>query len=385
MSTEPRRLKRVVIKEEFVELTGHYISALILNQFLYWTERVQDFDRFLLETQLRQKNVDIDLQGGWVYKTASDLSDELMIGVSHQTIRRYLQKLVDSGLVLERNNPANSWDRTLQYRVDIVAVVQALDALGYTLEGYTKLAPCIVHAEHCIVHGGQCNVQNRQSTVQNGRSNRDGGHSLYTEITTEITTENTVGGGISVGSTGNPSSSPAIAHPPPSLIDRAIELADKETFDPPPSIPRELGPPKPSSPPSSKPKPKPKPATTPRCDGRKFQGGYIPAGTGTTPVEVYYESFSINEAKLSAPNEDDLTSACPDLDRLRSVLTAYRRSNYRKGNVQLILDWYRDGVPAFGGAPAKKGQVSNGPTQQPDPPQAESNWLSRFKSGKASA
>lgn len=365
MTTEPRRLKRVVIKEEFVELTGHYISALILNQFLYWTERVQDFDRFLLETQLRQKNVDIDLQGGWVYKTASDLSDELMIGVSHQTIRRYLQKLVDSGLVLERNNPANSWDRTLQYRVDIVAVVQALDEMGYTLEGYTKLAPCIVHTEHCIVHDGQCNVQNRQSTVQNGRSNRDGGHSLYTEITTEITTETTTGGEIPVGSTGNPNASPAIAHPPPSLIDRAIELADKESFDPP------------SSKPSSKPTSKPKPPTSPRRDGRKFQGGYIPAGAGTTPVEVYYESFSMSEAKLSAPNEDDLTRECTDLDRLRSVLTAYRRSNYRKGNVQLILDWYRDGVPAFGGAPAKKGQV-NATSRQSATQAGDYDWYSQF-------
>jgi len=163
--------------------------------------------------------------------------------------------------------------------------------------------------------------------------------------------------------------SPTVAHPPPSLIDRAIELADKESFDPPSS--------KPSSLPSSKPKPRPKPATTPRCDGRKFQGGYIPAGTGTTPVEVYYESFSINEAKLSAPNEDDLTSACPDLDRLRSVLTAYRRSNYRKGNVQLILDWYRDGVPAFGGAPAKKGQA-NATSRQSATQAGDYDWYSQF-------
>lgn len=185
---------------------------------------------------------------------------------------------------------------------------------------------------------------------------------LYTENTSKKTTERVVA---VIPDPATSSPSPAIAHPPPSLIDRAIELADKESFDPP------------SSKPSSKPTSKPKPPTSPRCDGRKFQGGYIPAGAGTTPVEVYYESFSISEAKLSAPNEDDLTRECTDLDRLRSVLTAYRRSNYRKGNVQLILDWYRDGVPAFGGAPAKKGQV-NATSRQSATQAGDYDWYSQF-------
>lgn len=35
----PRKLKRVVIKEELVILTGDHIAALALNQFLYWFER----------------------------------------------------------------------------------------------------------------------------------------------------------------------------------------------------------------------------------------------------------------------------------------------------------------------------------------------------------
>lgn len=88
---------------------------------------------------------------------------------------------------------------------------------------------------------------------------------------------------------------------------------------------------------------KPAPAS-PRFDGRKFVMGLIPADTGTTPVEVYYESFSIqtDATRLTALDEDDLTKACPDLDRLRAVCVEYRRSSYRKGDLQLILDWYRD-------------------------------------------
>ena len=32
---EPRRLKRVVIKEELVELTGDFVKAVLLQQMLY--------------------------------------------------------------------------------------------------------------------------------------------------------------------------------------------------------------------------------------------------------------------------------------------------------------------------------------------------------------
>jgi len=42
-----RKLKRIIIKEELVELTGSYIDAVLLNQLLYWSERVKDFDEFI--------------------------------------------------------------------------------------------------------------------------------------------------------------------------------------------------------------------------------------------------------------------------------------------------------------------------------------------------
>jgi hypothetical protein len=45
----PIKLKRAVIKEEYVALTGSVDKALILNQFVYWSERVRDFDLFVKE------------------------------------------------------------------------------------------------------------------------------------------------------------------------------------------------------------------------------------------------------------------------------------------------------------------------------------------------
>lgn len=78
-----------------------------------------------------------------------------------------------------------------------------------------------------------------------------------------------------------------------------------------------------------------------------WKGKSVPAGTGQNAVQVYYERFPVApDTLLSEPQQDDLVRYCTDLDRLREVVIAFERHNYpNKRNVQLILDWYRDGIP----------------------------------------
>lgn len=84
--------------------------------------------------------------------------------------------------------------------------------------------------------------------------------------------------------------------------------------------------------------------TSKHLDPRKFVNGFIPAGSGATAVEVYYESFSCSN-KLTEPDQYDLVSYCTDLDKLRQVIVTYRRCNFRnEKNIKLILDWYKDGI-----------------------------------------
>ena len=139
-------LKRVVIKEELVELTGDFRPALILNQFIYWIERMYDTDKYILEEKERalkhEIEVSIDESKGWVYKTAEELNDELMIGVSVPTIRKYIKQLVEKGYLIQRRNPKYKWDKTMQYRVDLYKVQLDLGKMGYVLEGF-KLLPNI--------------------------------------------------------------------------------------------------------------------------------------------------------------------------------------------------------------------------------------------------
>ncbi|MCF8568200.1 hypothetical protein LLE49_26105, partial [Alicyclobacillus tolerans] len=67
----PNELKRIVIKEELVRLTGDLYRAIILNQFIYWSQRVRDVDRFIAEEQKRMEHeaaeINMKPTNGWVY------------------------------------------------------------------------------------------------------------------------------------------------------------------------------------------------------------------------------------------------------------------------------------------------------------------------------
>lgn len=174
------RLKRVVVKQELVELTGDIFNAIILNQLIYWSERVYDFDKLISEERHRMQSeghtLNMQPTNGWIYKSADELNEETMLGVSPATMGRYIKTLLDKGYLLVRNNPDHKWDRTKQYRVDFVKVCKDLATLGYALDGYpyfTETDPDF------ILKNGDANLKNQ--TVQNERA--------IPEITTKTTTE----------------------------------------------------------------------------------------------------------------------------------------------------------------------------------------------------
>ena len=93
-----------VIRKEFVLLTGDPFSAVVLNQLLYWTLRIKDFDLYLEEEEVFGLNPqdhpvppesNESSQYGWIYKTATDLSEETLLGISKTTMRKYLKVLIN--------------------------------------------------------------------------------------------------------------------------------------------------------------------------------------------------------------------------------------------------------------------------------------------------
>ncbi|WP_342540368.1 hypothetical protein MHI39_23835 [Heyndrickxia sp. FSL K6-6286] len=131
-------LKRAIIKEELVVLTGNFALATTLNQLLYWSKRVKDSDGLIAEELERiSTNKVSDLRHGWIYKSSEELSQEIMLG-SPSTVRRNLKELVNQKYVFERRNPnpRYKFDKTLQYRVNLVKIVEELNKLGYRLEHF---------------------------------------------------------------------------------------------------------------------------------------------------------------------------------------------------------------------------------------------------------
>lgn len=143
-----RKTKRLVIKEELIALTGKLNEAIVLNQMIYWSERIRDADKFVEEELQRARrftdgNVESieemkeTLKSGWIYKKSSEMIDECMLSISRKTMDRVFDCLVENGWLDKRKNPKYKWDRVWQYRVNLYKIQQDLFKLGYSLEGYT--------------------------------------------------------------------------------------------------------------------------------------------------------------------------------------------------------------------------------------------------------
>lgn len=183
---EPQKLKRVVIKEEFVAITGNYVDAVLLAQLLYWSERVKDFDLFIqqeieADRQKADKDTEVPKQlFGWIYKSYVELSEETMLGLSPSNIKKHLEHLIELGFVSTRQNK-NKWDRRKEYKINLLNIQKELFKMGYSLDGYSLAVPFSKTENGCSeIENGNSKTENR--TIQNRKT--------VTEITTEITTEN---------------------------------------------------------------------------------------------------------------------------------------------------------------------------------------------------
>lgn len=133
------KLKRAVVREEYVALTGCYKKAIVLNQMIYWSERIRDFKKFIEEENERLEENDeqkINLEAGWIYKKAEELSEETMMKLSKSSMLRILNDLVEAKFLNRRRNPKYKWDKTYQYRVDLIYISDELSKIDYSLNDY---------------------------------------------------------------------------------------------------------------------------------------------------------------------------------------------------------------------------------------------------------
>jgi len=199
--TEVKRQRIVVVRECIWELTGQdFYAAAVLGQMLYWSLRTKDIDGYLEEENQRMAQTgdkaNVALTRGWVYKSAEELSEELMEICSRRTVGRRLDKLVEAGWLEKRNNPNHQWDRTLQYRPNLKAIDQGLQEIGYSLEDALPQGDWTVVREYVSIgHRDQCIGQGDQSIGHSDQSIGQGdqsiGHSVQAipETTAKTTAE----------------------------------------------------------------------------------------------------------------------------------------------------------------------------------------------------
>lgn len=160
-------LKVSVIREEFVVLTGDALIAVVLNQLLYWTLRVKDFDLLLEEEKRFSPECVLPLKHGWIYKSAQDLINETMLCISKATMGRYLNVLIEHGWVDQRPNPYDKWNKTIQYRLNLTKLQKDLISLGYSLPGFSLPKR---EKGRGLKGAETSNFQNETSTIQNETS-----------------------------------------------------------------------------------------------------------------------------------------------------------------------------------------------------------------------
>ncbi len=127
--THPANQRLVLLKEDFLNLHDQDLSAaIVLAIFEHWTnvlinssEQTQQHNARRRKKGLEEFETEL-----WIYKSHDDLiSDSLGLLKRHQ-IKAGLKKNIEKGFLKKRNNPRYSWDRTLQYKVNIQKVNLAL-------------------------------------------------------------------------------------------------------------------------------------------------------------------------------------------------------------------------------------------------------------------
>ena len=174
-------LKRAVIREELVAITGDYRSAIILNQFLYWSERIRDVDKYLDEEYQRSKEK-ILLEAktsGWIYKSVKELREETMINMAENTVIKYVNQLVDQGFLDKRNNPRYKTDKTFQYRINLLLILKSLQNSGYDNKNLVNHCFSLFSISENAISISENAISNFENHIQR----------IPTEITSEITSE----------------------------------------------------------------------------------------------------------------------------------------------------------------------------------------------------
>lgn len=133
---QQKKPRILMIREEWVDLTGNPLTASLLGQMVQECQRVADFDLYVEEERTPLPKSFSSLQYGWFYKSSQELREETMLRVTLATFRRYMNFLKCRGWIQTRRNPQNKLDPKVQYRVSLRKLYHDLQKKGHTLPSF---------------------------------------------------------------------------------------------------------------------------------------------------------------------------------------------------------------------------------------------------------
>lgn len=80
-----------------------------------------------------------------------------MINLSEASLLKYISQLLSKDYLIRRTNPNIKFDRTYQYRLNLIKIQKDLNKLGYTLEGYSDIRFSIL--ENAKLEKENCNFR----------------------------------------------------------------------------------------------------------------------------------------------------------------------------------------------------------------------------------
>jgi hypothetical protein len=150
-------MKKAVLREDLMVLTGDLCQSMVLGQMIYWTKTLDKINDWLFEENKRLADSDQpqhDYNYGWIWKSAKEMRTDLFNSFSEDAIQRAFTALTNRGVLMKRNNPYLRYDRKLHYRVDLVLLRRLLRECGFEMTDF-QLAS-IPQEAVSIPHGAEC-------------------------------------------------------------------------------------------------------------------------------------------------------------------------------------------------------------------------------------
>lgn len=133
------QMKKAVLREDLMAVTKDLTQSMVLGQMLYWTKTLDAVNEMIFEEnkRLAEENLEqYDYNYGWIWKSAKEMREDLMMAFSEDAIQKAFSVLSASGLLMKRNNPKVRYDRKLQYRIDLVFLRRKLKDCGWEMTDF---------------------------------------------------------------------------------------------------------------------------------------------------------------------------------------------------------------------------------------------------------